>query len=601
MAQQHKRVRAGQTSSSTAQMATQPLKQRGRGTRKSRAVKLAKDWGVTEDWLRTTFGSEILEQWYFSAALNYWIKSHPTMPAQDALAHFQRRRNNRLSGKVKRQGHPPMHAWTAADIRMDGEEEDDADDDDEDGNDDEVTFASIMASAPAAQHSSRSARPSTPSHTTPLAASVAAQAQSPASATDDLRRQEKEATRRKALDSKLENVAEMWKVDMNWLTTRFNDDVLHTKHFIVTLHAFVKEHPTISAQTAFEHFQRRRDLRRSGSLGSYNNMNPANLWQAVDLRLDPEDSASSASATAPKAVKPVPLSSSDEDASREAKDRRLLESKLTSISERWNVDMEWLNSRFGEEILQTKHFVAELQRWINGNPTVPAQTAFEHFQRRRDLRRSGELTGTGLRKSYLWQAASDLCLDGADKNASPSTTGPTASSPVSAPLRSSAAARPSAPSPAPLPMAPRDTASMLSKLATAWPSGMSSVSSVQNSIATSPPAQPGQMTGTPSAHLQSTIARNTPSTFLQNPIAHTTPTVDIAMTEAEAAGILYSPMTTGGLDQFKQVQKAVGVIFGKTPPLHIIQIAVGRLRFSKDPNKSIDEDPGYRAWMDANV
>jgi len=72
------------------------------------------------------------------------------------------------------------------------------------------------------------------------------------------------------------------------------------------------------------------------------------------------------------------------------------------------------------------------------------------------------------------------------------------------------------------------------------------------------------------------------------------------MTDAEAAGILYSPMTTGGLDQFKQVQRAVGVLFGKTPPLHIIQIAVGRLRFSKDLNKCIDEDPGYKAWMDAN-
>jgi len=72
------------------------------------------------------------------------------------------------------------------------------------------------------------------------------------------------------------------------------------------------------------------------------------------------------------------------------------------------------------------------------------------------------------------------------------------------------------------------------------------------------------------------------------------------MTEAEAAGILYSPMTTGGLNQFLQVQKAVGVILGKTPPLHVIQVAVCRLRISKDSNKCIDDDPGYKAWIDAN-
>jgi len=59
-------------------------------------------------------------------------------------------------------------------------------------------------------------------------------------------------------------------------------------------------------------------------------------------------------------------------------------------------------------------------------------------------------------------------------------------------------------------------------------------------------------------------------------------------------------MTAGGLDEFLQVQRAVSVIFQKTPPLHIIQLAVARLRHSKNPNLCIDDDPGYKAWMKAN-
>lgn len=484
LAQQHKRVKVERTSLN-AQTSTENAQKKRSGPQPSRLANIAKDWDVDVDWLSTTFGDEILQQAYFVSTLRKWIKAHPTMPAQDALVHFHRRRNIRLSGKVRRQGKAPMHAWTAADLRMDGEDDDD-DDNDGGSDEDEATFASTtvpttMPSVSAALRSSRSARPDTSCQTSPLVASVAARAHGsesgPNDAHDEGRRILERQQRRRMLDSRLENVAQMWKVDMNWLTTRFDDDVLHTQRFILTLHKFVTDHPKISAQNAFEHFQRRRDLRRTGKLANNKGLNPANLWQAADLRLCAENNASSPPKTTPQSASPR----------------------------------------------------------------------------------------------------------------------------VSAPLRFSAAARPSASSPAPVPVAPRDTASMLSKLATAWPSAMTSALSVQNSIASTPPPQPGQMTTKPSVYSQSTMARNTPSTSLQNTTTHTTPSVEPSMTEAEAAGILYSPMTAGGLDQFKQVQRAVSVLFGKAPPLHVIQIAVGKLRFSKDPNACIDQDPGYRAWMDANL
>jgi len=481
LAQEHKRVKVERTSL-VAQTSTETAQKKRSGPQPSRLANIAKDWGVDVEWLSTTFGDEILQQAYFVSTLKRWIKAHPTMPAQDALAHFHRRRNIRLSGKVRRQGKAPMHAWTAADLRMDGED----DDDEGDSDDDEATLASTtvpmtMTSVSAALRTSRSARPDTSSQTSPLVASVAAQAHGSESGPnvvhDERRRILERQQRRRMLDSRLENVAKMWKVDMDWLATRFNDDVLHTQSFILTLHKFVTDHPTLSAQNAFEHFQRRRDLRRSRKLGNNKGLNPANLWQAADLRLCAEDETFSP----------------------------------------------------------------------------------------------------------------------------PKTTVQTAPHPVSAPLRSSAAARPSASSPAPVPVAPGDTASMLSKLATAWPSAMTSVSSVQNSIASTPPRRPGQMTTNPSVYSQTTMARNTPSTSLQHTTTPSTPSIEAPMTEAEAAGILYNPMTAGGLDQFKLVQRAVIVLFGKAPPLHIIQIAVGKLRFSKDPNACIDQDPGYSAWMDANL
>jgi len=281
------------------------------------------------------------------------------------------------------------------------------------------------------------------------------------------------------------------------------------------------------------------------------------------------------------------------------KGRKGREPKLARIAKDWGVDTDWLSTKFGDDILQTVRFKNELHRFIKEHPTMPAQVAFEHFRRRRDLRRSGKLIMTGPKTSNLWQAA-DLCLDEEDDETSTSTTAPTAGRPVSAVPRSSSAARHSATAPAPLPVETRDTGSMLSKLATAWPSSMSSASSMSNRVVPNSSPQQASLTNTPTTSPQSVMAPITTSVSLEKTTAHTIPAVEIPMTEAEAAGTLFSPMTTGGLDQFKQVQRAVAVILGKTPPLHIIQVAVYRLRVSKDSTKCIDDDPGYRAWVDAN-
>jgi len=176
LAQEHKRVKVERTSL-VAQTSTETAQKKRSGPQPSRLANIAKDWGVDVEWLSTTFGDEILQQAYFVSTLKRWIKAHPTMPAQDALANFHRRRNIRLSGKVRRQGKAPMHAWTAADLRMDGED----DDDDGDSDDDEATLASTtvpmtITSVSAALRTSRSARPDTSSQTSPLVASVAAQA-----------------------------------------------------------------------------------------------------------------------------------------------------------------------------------------------------------------------------------------------------------------------------------------------------------------------------------------------------------------------------------------------------------------------------------------
>ena len=178
--------------------------------------------------------------------------------------------------------------------------------------------------------------------------------------------------RRKEAEGKLANIAKRWQVDMDWLRTRFGNDILQTTHFTMALQRWIDAHPTMSAQTAFDHIKRRRDLRRSGAL-SGPGLVKSTLWQAVDLRLDEEEDASSVSATARTVLQR----------------QKLLDSRLENVAGRWKVDMNWLTTKFDREILQTQHFNKTLYKWVEAHPTISAQTALEHFERRRELRRSG--------------------------------------------------------------------------------------------------------------------------------------------------------------------------------------------------------------------
>jgi len=313
--------------------------------------------------------------------------------------------------------------------------------------------------------------------------------------------------------------------------------------------------------------------------------------------------------------------------------QKLLDGRVENLAKDWRVDITWLSTNFGTEFLQQSYFLTALENWINAHPTMPAQDALAHFHRRRELRRSGKLSmRRGRTPSHAWTAA-DIQMEededeDEDDDDSASRTAPAASGGLSITLRPATSANRIASTPGPMSM-PSPAASVRSKMA-ASSTATSPVSTIPDAKMTTASPQPTQLRNAASTSFhdnntvspQPTQMRDTPSTFSQhnttslqpeglrstpamslphNIAAQTTPSVEPPMTEDEAVGILYSPMTSSGPAQCMRVQRAIGAILGKTPPLEIVQAAVFRLRHSKDPEQHIDDDKSLKAWLQANV
>lgn len=106
-----------------------------------------------------------------------------------------------------------------------------------------------------------------------------------------------------------------------------------------------------------------------------------------------------------------------------------------------------------------------------------------------------------------------------------------------------------------------------------------------------PAAKPTPVVSSSAVSTQSTLVASLPK-----------PTVDencaAEMTVTDALAIFYGDMN--GRNKPVEVQNAVRVLTGSTPPLTVIQLAVFECRHSKDKNKSIDDATAYQEWMKEN-